>query len=158
LKASDRKPEHIPEFMRVLSTDTREYMRWWAAQGCTMLGKAAAPAEAVLLKVAKEDASGSVQVAAADVLRQLGKTQEIIPVLRKWFVQEENPAVANQAANVIDRLGEEARTLLPEIQTVASRGSHKKAGGESYAGRMAKTLQDVLTGKKERLVYPEAKK
>jgi hypothetical protein len=55
---------------------------------------------------------------------------------------------------VIDRLGEEARPLLPEIQTVASRGSRKKAGGESYAGRMAKTLQEILTGKKERLVYP----
>ena len=156
LKASDRKAEYLPEFMRVLSDDKREYMRWWAAQGCVMLGKASAPAEGVLLKIAKQDGSGSVQVATADALRQLGKAQEIIPVLRKWFVQEENPAVANQSANVIDRLGEEARPLLSDIQTVASRGSHKKAGGESYAGRMAKTLQEILTGKKERLVYPAA--
>ena len=157
MKASDRKAENLSEFMKVLSDDKREYMRWWAAQGCTMLGKASAPAEAVLLKVAKEDASGSVQVAAADALRQLVKTQEIIPVLRKWFVQEENPAVANQAANVIDRLGEEARPLLSEIKTVAAKDVKANAGRENYAIRMAKTLYDQLTGKKERLVYPEAK-
>jgi tetratricopeptide (TPR) repeat protein len=156
LKASDRKAENLPEFMRVLSEDTREYMRWWAAQGCAILGKAAAPAEAILLKAAKEDASGAVQVAAADALRQMGRTAEAIETLRRWFVQHENPATAAQAANVIDRLGEAARPLLPEIKERAEgRKGKKQNGGEDYATRMANTLQDVLTGKKERLVYPK---
>lgn len=155
LKASDRKAENLPEFMRVLSEDTREYMRWWAAQGCAILGKAAAPAEAILLKAAKEDASGAVQVAAADALRQMGRTAEAIETLRRWFVQHENTATATQAANVIDRLGEAARPLLQEIKERAEgRKVKKQNGGEDYAARMANTLQDVLTGKKERLVYP----
>ena len=158
LKASDRKVENLPEFMRVLTEDKREYMRWWAAQGCTMLGNQAKPAEAVLLKGAKEEVSGAVQVAAADALRHLGRTPEALEALRRCFVQEENPALANQAANVLGRLGEEARPLLPEIKDVATRSNKKHTGSENYAVRMANTLCDELTGKKERLVYPEEKK
>jgi len=157
VKASDRKAEHLPEFVRILSEDQREYMRWWAAQGCAILGKKAAPAEAVLLKAAKEDASGAVQVAAADALRQLGRTAEAVETLRRWFLQEENAAYALQAANVIDRLGEAARPLLPEIKERASGRSKGRKGGENYALRIANTLQDVLSGKRERLVYPEVK-
>lgn len=156
LKASDRKAEHLPEFVRVLSEDKREYMRWWAAQGCAILGKAAAPAEAALLKAAKEDASGAVQIAAADALRQLGHAPEALETLRRWFVQHENPAFAVQAANVIERLGEAARPMLPEIKERAegvTGKKQKKGGGENYSVRMASTLQDVLEGKKERLVY-----
>jgi arylsulfatase A-like enzyme len=159
LKASDRKVENLPEFMRVLSEDKREYMRWWAAQGCAILGKAAAPAEAVLLKAAKEDASGAVQVAAADALRQTGHTAEAIETLRRCFVQQENSVYALHAANVIDRLGEAAGPLLPEIKERAEGATgkkQKKGGGENYSVRMASTLQDMLTGKKERLVYPKA--
>ncbi len=155
IKASDRKVENLPEFIRILSEDTREYMRWWAAQGCAILGKDAAPAEAILLKAAKEDASGAVQVAAADALRQLGHIAEAIETLRRCFVQHENSVYALHAANVIDRLGEAARPLLPEIKERAEGVKGKKQkGGEDYAVRMANTLQDVLTGKKERLVYP----
>jgi len=159
IKASDRKVENLPEFMRVLSGDTREYMRWWAAQGCAILGKEAAPAEAILLKAAKDDASGAVQVAAADALRQMGRTAEAIETLRHCFVQQENAAVATQAANVMDRLGEAARPLLPEIKERAegvTGKKQKKSGGENYSVRMATTIHDVLTGKKERLVYPKA--
>lgn len=159
LKASDRKAEHLPEFMRVLAEDKREYMRWWAAQGCAILGKAATSAEPVLLKTAKEDASGAVQVAAADALRQLGRTAEAVETLRRWFVQQGNPAFATQAANVIDRLGDAALPLLPEIQERAggvTGKKHKKGGGENYSVRMASTIRDLLTGKKDRLVYPNA--
>jgi hypothetical protein len=66
---------------------------------------------------------------------------------------------ALHAANVIDRLGEAARPLLPAIKARAegvTGKKQKKSGGENYAVRMASTLQDVLEGKKERLVYPKA--
>jgi hypothetical protein len=61
---------------------------------------------------------------------------------------------------VIDRLGEAARPLLPAIKERAegvTGKKQKKGGGENYSVRMANTLQDVLTGKKESLVYPKAK-
>jgi hypothetical protein len=48
--------------------------------------------------------------------------------------------------------------LLPEIKDVATRSNKKHTGRENYAVRMANTLCDELTGKKERLVYPEEKK
>ena len=156
VKASDRNVANLPLFMRVLAEDSREYMRWWAAQGCAILGKQAKPAEGVLLKTLKDDASGAVQVAAADAVRQLGYTEVAVETLRKWFVQKENRVFAAQAANVMERLGEDARLLWPEIKQclAAHQGRKWQPGDEDYAVRMAMTLDALFAGKKEPLVYP----
>jgi hypothetical protein len=98
-------------------------------------------------------------VVASDALLQLGRTPEAVETLRRWFVQHENAVYALHAANVIDRLGEAARPLLPEIKACAegvTGKKQKKGEGENYSVRMANTLQDMLEGKKERLVYPKA--
>lgn len=156
VKASEQNAAHLPLFQHILTDDAREYMRWWAAQGCAMLGQEAKPAEAILLKAAQTDASGAVQVAAADALRQLGHATEAVETLRRWFVQRENRAYAAQAANVIERLGDDARRLWPEIkQCLAEHQDAARPGGvEDYAVRMATTLNAIFTGQKQALVYP----
>ena len=59
---SERDPANLPKLIEALH-DPCEPIRWWAAQGCTMLREKAAPAEAALRK-RLEDNSGAVQIAA----------------------------------------------------------------------------------------------
>src|SRR5262249_45381675 len=70
-QASERNRSHLRAFIRALD-DPSEPMRWWAAQGCAILGKKAAPAKASLLK-RLDDPSGAVQVAAAEALARIGQ-------------------------------------------------------------------------------------
>ena len=64
--ASERDTKNLPKLIGGLD-DASEPVRYWAAQGCTLLGANAAPAEAALRKHL-EDPSGAVQVAAAEAL------------------------------------------------------------------------------------------
>jgi arylsulfatase A-like enzyme len=105
---SERNPANLPKFMEALS-DGSEPMRWWAAQGCTILGDAAAPAETALRKCLS-DPSGAVQVVAAEALARMGKVNVALPVLEHCVTN--SPWVGLQAANVLDRLGNEARPSL----------------------------------------------
>jgi hypothetical protein len=107
--ASERNPAHLPEFIAALD-DPCEPMRWWAAQGCTMLRDgAAAPAATALLR-RLGDVSGAVQIAAAEALAGLGRVSDALPALERWREQTEAPAFALQASNVIDRIaGDSAR-------------------------------------------------
>jgi len=105
--------------------EASEPLRWWAAQGCTLLGEKAAPAAAALRK-RLDDPSGAVAVAAAEALARLGQTDAALPVLERWMQDATNPSFALQAANVLDRLGEQARPLLPAIRRVTQAPKGKK--------------------------------
>jgi hypothetical protein len=134
--ASERNPAHLPAFIAALG-DKQEAVRWWAAQGCTILGEQAAPAEA-LLRARLEDKSGAVQVAAAEALARQGKQDLALPVLQRCLADTNNLAFALQAANVLDRLGEQARPALPTIQeTLKGLGALK---GERYEGYLQRIL------------------
>lgn len=103
IRASNRDPANLPEFLQALD-DPSEPMRWWAAQGCTMLRDRAAPAEAILRKHL-DDRSASVAIAAAEALARLGHRDAALPVLRRWDTSSrKKPPGALQAANVLDRL------------------------------------------------------
>jgi len=114
--ASERNPEHLAKITLALD-DPGEPVRWWAAQGCAMLREKAAPAETALRK-RLEDASGAVQVAAAEALACQGKADIALPVLERWLGNTDHPFFALQAANVLDRLGEAARPALPAMKRV----------------------------------------
>ena len=109
--ASSREVANLPKFIEALE-DPSEPMRWWAAQGCTMLREKAAPAEAVLRKHL-DDPSGAVAVAAAEAMARLGKVDAALGVLHHWAASRENGSFSLQATNVLDRLGEQARPALP---------------------------------------------
>jgi len=99
--ASERNAANLPKLIEALS-DPSEPMRWWAAQGCTMLRDKAVPAEAALRKML-EDKSVFVQVAAAEAVARLGKIDEAMPVLERC-AKLSGPA-RMQAENILYRLG-----------------------------------------------------
>jgi len=146
--ASDRNPSNLPTLIEALN-DPSEPIRWWAAQGCAMLREKAAAAEGAL-RQRLQDESGSVQVAAAEALARLGKLDAALPVLERC-VKAGGP-VAVQAGNVLDRLGEAARPLLPTMKAALA-----SAGEESNPKRIFEHLVAVLEGHKESLVYPVTK-
>jgi hypothetical protein len=104
--ASQRDPNNLPKLIAALE-DESEPVRWWAAQGCAMLGGKAASAEAPL-RLRLLDKSGAVQVAAAEALVHLGKTKDALPTLERWLRSTDASYFGLQAANVLDRIGEQA--------------------------------------------------
>lgn len=148
--ASERNVAHLPKLIEALE-DPSEPVRWWAAQGCAMLGEKAVPAE-VALRKRLTDSSGAVQVAAAEALARLGKLDAALPVLEQWIEQEDNGPFATQAGNVLNRLGSAAKPSLPKMKAALSRrGKGKKEG---YPVRVLTRTIDVLEGREEPLVYP----
>lgn len=151
--ASDRNVSNLPRFITGLA-DPSEPVRWWAAQGCTMLREKAAPAE-VALRKCLQDSSGAVQVAAAEALATQGKTELALPILESCLQNETNLAFALHAANVLDRLGESARPALPVMKRVMA-GVSKRADDRmaEYVQRLLERTISVLEGQASALVYP----
>ena len=150
--ASERNVANLPKLIQALD-DPCEPLRWWAAQGCTMLRKKAMPAEASL-RQRLADKSGAVQVAAAEALAGLGKLDLAMPVLERRIQTTGTPAFALQAANVLDRLGEAARPSLPAIKKALAAARKEKSQGENYLVRILAHVVDVLEGREQPLVYP----
>lgn len=149
LLASDRNPANLPRLMAAFD-DASEPVRWWAAQGCTILREQAAPAEAALRKLL-DDKSGAVAIAAAEALVHLGKPAVALPVLERWLQNTENFAL--QAANVLDRIGEQARPLLTTMQRVSKAANGNKE--QTHLRWLLEHTVDVLAGTTPALVYPK---
>lgn len=152
--ASERNTANLPKFIAALE-DTSEPILWWAAQGCGMLRQKAAPAESAL-RNRLQDQSGAVQVAAAEALARIGKTDAALPALERWLQNTNAPFFALQAANVFDRLGEQARPSLPALKQaleVASK-ANAPAGANQYLHRILEHTLAVLESEKAALVYP----
>ena len=151
-RASDRSAANLPMLIESLG-DPCEPVRWWAAQGCTILGEKVGPAEPALRKCL-DDQSGAVQVAAAEALARLGKLDAALPVLERWIQRTDTPPFALQAANVLDRLGEAGRPALPVMKTTLAAARQEKAKGENYLVRILTHIIDVLEGREQPLIYP----
>src|SRR5579862_94432 len=152
--ASERNEANLPKLIEALD-DPNEAMRWWAAQGCTMLREKAAPAEAALRR-RLDDTSGAIQIAAAEALARIGKVDVALLVLEKWVQNSDAPFFELRAANVLDRLGEAARPTLPALKKFMSTVK-KEAGANSpraYPQRILERIIDVLEGREKPLVYP----
>lgn len=154
-KASERDPKNLTELIAALDDDN-EPMRWWAAQGCTMLRTQAAPAEAALRKHLT-DPSGAVAVAAAEALARIGKVEAALPVLEQRLQDGDAPFFALQAANVLDRLGESARPSLPAIKKFSASLPKNPPGNSApgYLHRITERIIAVLEGREKALVYPD---
>lgn len=152
--ASSRDAAKLPNLIQALA-DENEAVRWWAAQGCTVLGNKAADAEKALL-ARLNDASPSVQVAAAEALAKQGHADVALPVLERILTQNATTYAALQAANVLDRMGEQARPLLPAMEQrrkslPSGKGSSNVSG---YLERILSHITAVLRGREKALVYP----
>lgn len=152
--ASQRNPTHLPKLIEALS-DPSEPIRWWGAQGCAMLGRQAAAAEAPLT-ARLEDSSIPVQVAAAESLARLGKLDRALPTLERCLTNSQQ-FFALQAANVVDRLGEDARPSLPRLKEARrSLDENDPASntGPFYVRAVLTHAIAVLEHRQAALVYP----
>ncbi len=152
--ASSRDAAKLPNLIQALA-DENEAVRWWAAQGCTVLGNKAADAEKAL-RARLNDSSLSVQVAAAEALAKQGHADVALPVLERILTQNATTYAALQAANVLDRMGEQARPLLPAMEQrrkslPSGKGSSNVSG---YLERILSHITAVLRGREKALVYP----
>jgi len=156
--ASERDPANLPRLLAALD-DPSEPVRWWAAQGCTLLGKKASPAETAL-RQRLADPSSAVQIAAAEALGRQGQAEIALPVLEHWLQTTNQPAAALQAANVLDRFGETARPVLPAMRRVlanATSAQNETGRTGEYPIRILEHITAVLEGKILPLVYPAPK-
>jgi len=156
--ASERDAANLPKLIKALE-DPNEPLRWWAAQGCTMLRERGAPAEEALRK-RLDDPSGAVQVVAAEALARLGKTMVALPVLERWLRNVDSPWFGLQAANVLDRLGENARFALPSMRDrlrvlVNEDGA---ANPLQFQRKILERMISVLEEKTPALLYPAPSK
>jgi HEAT repeat protein len=134
--ASARSTANLPRLIGALE-DASEPVRWWAAQGCAMLGARAASAMPSL-QGRLTDASGGVQVAAAEALARMNEMGPALATLERWIRQDQKPAFALQAANVLDRLGGSARPALPAMKAALAEAREAK-------GRYTEYLERILT-------------
>ncbi len=151
--ASERNPANLPKLIQALE-DPCEPIRWWAAQGCTILGPKAAPARKPLRRLL-EDSSGAVQVAAAEALARMGGPEAALPALERRLKGAASPWFGLQAANVLDRLGESARPALPVMRAVFERVAREDGAANPFAfqRRILEHSIAVLDGKTLPLVY-----
>ncbi|MFM2171800.1 MAG: hypothetical protein RI957_2029 [Verrucomicrobiota bacterium] len=152
--ASSRDATKLPALRKALD-DENEAVRWWAAQGCTVLGMKAADAEKSL-RARLSDESPAVQVAAAEALAKQGHADVALPVLERILLQDSAPYAALQAANVLDRMGERARPLLSVMEKrlkmlPSGKGANSAA---AYQQRILERITAVLQGHEKALVYP----
>lgn len=151
--ATERKVANLPKLIEALD-DPSEPMRWWAAQGCSMLHDQAAAAERALRK-RLADKSGAVRIAAAEALARLGKLDIALPVLLESMRQPATPAFAVQASNVLDHLGEAVRPALPALKSALAAARQKNGKAAQYPVRILSHVIDVLEGRETGLVYPQ---
>ena len=151
--ASERKAAHLPKLTAALE-DPNEAIRWWGALGCAMLREQAAPAEAALRK-RLEDRSGAVQSAAAEALSHLGHVDLALPVLERWITNTSGTFYSVHAANVLIRMGEGGRPLLPVMKKVyGATGDDSSNTAPAYLHRILERNVALLEGREAALVYP----
>ena len=120
-----------------------------------MLRGKAAPAETALRQRLDDD-SVAVQVAAAEALARMGRADAALPVLERCLKNSQSPWFALQAENVLDRLGESARPVLPALREMLQRVAGEEGGKSAfqYQRRILDRIIAVLDGKELPLVYP----
>lgn len=105
----EQGPAAIPSLTMALA-DGYPPVRFWAATGLATLGSQARAAERPL-RAALRDSHPEVALAAAEALCYLGKPEAALPVIKKYLA-DERQIVRITAANIADRIDEQALPIL----------------------------------------------
>jgi arylsulfatase A-like enzyme len=129
---------NVPHLVALLQADDAA-LRWWGATGLAALGARAAPAKEALHKSLQEE-SPAVRLAAAEALCNLSGYEQALPVLVAGL-KHDSAFIRLQALNVLDRIGDQARSVLPAI-----RGARMEEGSPvaEYVNRMVQYLPEKL--------------
>ncbi len=130
--ASSGKEENLPELVLHLSSDD-PLARYWAAQGCLVLGKAAGSAEEALAKLV-DDPQSAVRVAAAHALFALGNPQGK-SVLLAELDKYGNEYDQGNAANALTQIG-----ALDDISDRWVKRTARDQHASEYLKRLANRL------------------
>jgi arylsulfatase A-like enzyme len=113
------------------------------------------PAEAALRK-RLEDPSGAVQSAAAEALAHLGHPELALPVLERWITTTSGTFYTVHAANVLIRMGETGRPLLPVMKRMCTATQDAAINtAPYYLNRLLERNIALLEGREPALVYPK---
>jgi hypothetical protein len=136
--ATAGEAKNLARLTELLNAD-QPVIRYWAATGLVILGEKAAPAKADL-EERLQDESPDVQIAAAEALANLGETEKAVAHLAA-LLSHDNQWVALRAANVLDVIGEPARSARPALEQAAKQNRH------DYVKRAAEHTVEVLKGR-----------
>lgn len=112
--AARRDPRKLGLF-RAAASDPAPVVRYWAATGLLMLGKAAAETRGVLALLIG-DADPRVAIVAAEALVMLGEIERPIAFLGEVVASDMPWQVRLQALNALTYVGKPARSVLPAIR------------------------------------------
>jgi hypothetical protein len=103
-----------------------------------------------------DDQSGAVQAAAAEALAHLGHADIALPALERWITNTSGTFYSVHAANVLIRLGEAGRPLLPVMKKMhAATQDPANNTGPAYLNRLLERNIALLEGREPALVYPK---
>ena len=137
--ASSRDPRDLGEIMSRLS-DSHPVVRYWAATGCLVLGKHAAPAVKALRKLMKDEEI-SVRIAAAEALYVLGEKQVSLRCLED-AMKSDNLIARLHALNALEEMGSDARPAIATIRSLVN--GPEKDGDGAYDLRAARRILEIL--------------
>src|SRR5688572_30234887 len=137
--ASRLEPAALPKLESLLA-DSDSAVRYWAALGFQMRGKAGIDRGAALLRKALNDSSPYVRIVAAQALAEHGASSDLAPaldVLRTLAPQEKNGVfVAMSALSAIEALGAKGAPLHEIVRTMKATGESPHARFDSYVARL----------------------
>ncbi len=120
--------------------DADSAVRYWAAMGLLMRGRAAAEAAAGDLQAALKDPSPSVRIAVAQTLGQYGSAMDLedsLSVLRELSPPDKNGMyVSILALNAIEAMGRKALPLMDMIKAMPTQDPRVVKRAADYAGRL----------------------
>lgn len=133
LTATDRDASRLPMLTGKLSS-ANPLERYWAVQGCLVLGKEAAAADQTLRSLLK-DPHSAIRVGAAQALIAMDKPEGAYEVLLKELSAGENEYAQQNVVNVLTQLDATDKVSDEWIKETLGR----KKGG-SYLKRLAQQL------------------
>jgi arylsulfatase A-like enzyme len=119
----NRNDGQLPELISRLNDDN-PIVRYWAATGCTILGKKALKAKKELNELLN-DSEAIVRIAAAEALYSLNKNTKGITALSN-SLQSDNELERLEALTVLESMNQDAKSALPAIKSLIDLHNDKK--------------------------------
>lgn len=114
-KATSRDQKHLTAIRAALS-HAHPVMRYWAATGCLVLGKQAAPAKTALMTLVNDPAA-DVRVVVAEALGQMGEVTTAVRTLY-YVIRTGNQYEGLAAINALEMLGRDGLIAGSDLRSL----------------------------------------